>query len=311
MKTPLAVFAYNRPRHLRQLLESLMRCERLDECQVHFFCDGVKRPEHEANVQAARQVVDEFAPQLHASVIKREQNLGLARSIVSGVSELCAQAGRVIVLEDDFILHPFFVNFMLQALERYAEDERVAQVAGFTFPILTPTKPDAFFLPVITSWGWATWSRAWDLFAWDLQSALSRLEADPALRARFDLDGAYPYTEMLRSTLQGRVDTWDIQWYWSVFSAGKLVLYPRCSLVWQNGFDEFATHTRSGNSNLQGSLKRFYQARWDAQVEFPADVCANNLAFERLKRLLRKPVPRWSAQRILGAIRRRLTRLIK
>ena len=111
MKTPLAVFAYNRPQHLRQLFDSLLKCARLDECQVHIFCDGPKKPEQVENVRTVREVAREIASQVkEARLIEREENLGLARSIVTGVTELCELYGRVIVLEDDFILHPFFLE---------------------------------------------------------------------------------------------------------------------------------------------------------------------------------------------------------
>ena len=129
VKTPIAIFAYKRPRHLRQLLDLMLQCERLDECQVHIFCDGAKKPEDAENVRATREVARETAYRLKDTrLIEREENLGLARSIVSGVTELCEQYGRVIVLEDDFILHPFVFDFMLQSLDRYADEEQVAQV---------------------------------------------------------------------------------------------------------------------------------------------------------------------------------------
>lgn len=310
MRTPIAVFAYNRPRHLRQLFESLMRCERLNECEVHIFCDGPKKPEHVAYVQAARQVVDEFAPQLHASVIKREQNLGLGCSIVSGVSELCKQAGRIIVLEDDLILHPFFVNFMLQALDHYTNDQDVAQVAGFTFPILTHPKPDAFFLPITTSWGWATWWRAWNLFEWDIEFALSELDSDPLLRFRFDLEGSYPYGDILRSAVEGKVDSWAIRWYWSVFSTGKLVLYPRHSLVWQNGFDESATHTRFAQPSFQTSRKTLYQLELNDVVIFPATVRCDNIILDRLKKHLRQSNHFSLAHRVCQTVKHTFNKLI-
>jgi len=42
--TPVAVFAYNRPAHVALALGSLTRCDRLDACTVHVFCDGPKGP---------------------------------------------------------------------------------------------------------------------------------------------------------------------------------------------------------------------------------------------------------------------------
>jgi acetyltransferase-like isoleucine patch superfamily enzyme len=306
-KTPIAIFIYNRPHHLRQLFDSLLQCARLDECQVHIFCDGAKMPEHESGVQAARQSVDEFTLKLNATVVKRGQNLGLARSIVSGVTELCEQYGRVIVLEDDFILHPFFLDFMLQSLDRYEDDERVAQVAGFTFPINMPDKPDAFFLPLTTSWGWATWQRAWKLFSWETESALQILDADLQMRARFDLDGAYPYSDMLHLAAQGKVDSWAIRWYWHTFEVDKLTHYPRRSLVWQNGFDESATHTTAVRLGLQTSINDFLQEQWHNPISFPDIVQADKIAFNKLKNFLRSESSRTPLTRLKGILKRILT----
>ncbi len=297
--TPIAVFVYNRPHHARQLLDSLLECARLDECQIFVFCDGPKKPEHRQDVLAARRVAYEFSKKMKTSqLIERSENLGLARSIVSGVTDLCEKCGRVIVLEDDFILHPFFINFMLQALDRYSDDERVAQVAGFTFPIQAPPELDAFFLPLSTSWGWATWQRAWQLFSWDVDAALQILDTDPQKRDRFDLDGAYPYSDMLRRASQGKVDSWAIRWYWQTFAADKLTLYPRQSLVWQNGFDEGATNTSTKATAPQISLDVFSQAEWPGLLSFPKAVQVDPMAFGNLKRLLRRESARPFAKRV-------------
>ena len=95
---------------------------------------------------ATREVAREIASRLKDTrLIERgKENLGLARSIVSGVTELCEQYGRAIVLEDDFILHPFIFDFMLQSLDRYADDEQVAQVSGYLPPIHPEVETDLF-----------------------------------------------------------------------------------------------------------------------------------------------------------------------
>ena len=311
IKTPLAIFTYNRPKHARQLFESLLHCSRLDECAVYIFCDGPKKPEHEQGVLASRATVHEFALQLKAKVVEHEQNVGLAHSIVNGATDLCGQYGRIIVLEDDFILHPFFLNFMIQSLDRYMHDERVAQVAGFKFPIATHLKPDAFFLPVTSSWGWATWQRAWSSFSWDTGFALNMLDSNPKLSARFDIHGTYPFANMMRLTHEGKLDTWDIQWYWQVFSASRLTLYPRQSLVWQNGFDEVATHTKTPWRGLQSSFDKFIQTKWKDPISFPAFVQVDEVAFESLKSFYRLRMPCRPLARLKRIMKRVFPSLVK
>ena len=155
--TPVALFTYNRPEHTTRAFQSLENCSRLAECSLHVYCDGPKSGADEKSVAATRAVVRKQAERLGATVIERDSNLGLARSLVGGVTALCEQFGRVIVVEDDLVLHPSFVDYMLQALDRYAHEPNAYQISGYMFPVTQPSKPDAFFLPLITTWGWATW----------------------------------------------------------------------------------------------------------------------------------------------------------
>ncbi len=208
-KTPIALFVYNRPEHARLALESLSRCERLDECSLRIYCDGPNGGADAAGVATARAVAREWAERLGGEVVQRDTNLGLARSIVTGVTDLCEQYDRVIVLEDDFELSPSFLGYMLDALDRYAAETGVYQISGYMFPVEHAQRPDAFFLPLTTTWGWATWARAWRIFDWDAADAVEKLR-DPKLRRSFDLDGSYPYSSMLEQRLRNENDSWGI-----------------------------------------------------------------------------------------------------
>ncbi len=287
-RTPVAIFTYNRPGHTRSLLQSLAACERLEECRVLIFSDGPRVPGHVRQVEEVRALIRAWGRERGAEIIERPENLGLARSIVGGVTQLCNEYGRVIVVEDDLILHPAFLDFMLQALDRYQEEDRVAQVAGFTFPIQTPEEPDAFFLPLTSSWGWATWKRAWETFSWDVQDALDRLGGDSRLRLEFDFGGNFPGYEMLSSAVAGRTDSWAIRWYWSVFRQGKIVLFPRRSLVWQNGFDNLGTNTKGPMPFMQGSLDSVLRSEWRPEIKFPRNVEVDQAVFETVLLFLQK-----------------------
>ena len=240
MKTPLAIFAFRRPDHLRGLLASVAACRRLEECAITIFCDGPRGPDDGEAVDAARAVAHEWAAIHSAEVIERPDNLGLARSIVGAVTDLVNAHGRVIVVEDDLILSPDFLDFMLGALDRYESDERALQISGFAFSTEPAPAADAIFLPLASTWGWATWKRAWERFRWEPEN-VARLD-DASVKARFDLEDAYPYSTMLKSRLDGQNDSWGILWYWAVFQANGLVLFPRESLVHVGGADGTGTH---------------------------------------------------------------------
>lgn len=259
-KTPIAVFVYNRPDHAHSLFTSLANCSGLDGCQVHVFCDGPTQPKHEEAVAATRKTVKQWVPRLQAMVTYRTKNLGLARSIVSGVSQLCDDYSRVIVLEDDLVLHQNFLNFMTDSLAKYENNSEVFQISGFSFPLEGPSTTDTYFLPLATTWGWATWRRAWQHFRWDPPNAVQTL-TDPVHRHRFDLDGTYPYSTMLADALRLKVDSWGVRWQYAVFQAGAVVLYPWKSLVWNAGFDNSGVHCQSEPANWQGTLSNFQQRK--------------------------------------------------
>jgi hypothetical protein len=284
--TPIALFTYNRPEHARLALTALTRSERFDECRLHIYCDGLKSPEQAAAVEASRQVARRWASRLGAEVTERAENLGLARSIVAGVTELCERYGRVIVVEDDLVVSLDFVNYMLQALDRYQDAPNVYQVSGYMFPARHPAQPDAFFLPMTTTLGWATWTRAWRIFDWNATRAVEQL-ADPQTKYRFDLDGCYPYSNMLANRLAGKNQSWGILWWWAVFRAQGLVLHPRQSLLWLGGYDGTGTHSGSAPNFSQPSPEAFAGRRLSSPIAFPLNIAADVEAFNRVKAFFR------------------------
>ncbi len=246
-KTPVAIFAYNRPGHTERLIRSLLQCRRRDECEFIFFADAAKSPSHQRDVDATRAVLRERAPGLSACIVERSENFGLARSIGSGVSELCDSHGRVIVVEDDLVLNPDFLSYMLDALDRYADEAAIMQIAGCTLSPPPGLTTDAFFLPVTSTWGWATWQRAWRHFEWQADG-FDALKRDPEWLARFNLGGACNFTQMLEDRIAGRNDSWGILWWYAVSRRRGQVLYPSHSLVWNGGFDGSGVHC--GESDL-------------------------------------------------------------
>jgi acetyltransferase-like isoleucine patch superfamily enzyme len=239
MKPAVAIFGYNRPRHLERALMSLSRCGGLERLPIHIFCDGPKGELDRESVAQTCEVADRWAADWRATVHRAETNRGLAASITGGVDALLTDFEAVIVIEDDLVLHPSFLDFHIRSLTRYAEEERVMQVTGFRFSH-DDLSGGVGLVPIVSTWGWSTWRRAWrgfqPLSAWPV--ALD----DEANRRKFDLEGVYPYSKMLRDRLAGKNDSWGILWYWQVFSADGLVVYPPISLTDNLGFDGSGVH---------------------------------------------------------------------
>ena len=266
---PIALFVYNRPRHTERAVEALRRNIEFELGRLFVFCDAARGNGDDLTVRETRRVVHELRhPRLE--IVEAAENKGLARSIVDGVTALCRAFGRVVVVEDDLIVSPVFLQYMNAAFNRYEDIESVMQLSGHMFPVAVQSKNDAVFLPFTTSWGWGTWARAWKAFD-ERGEAFDDLRRNKEMRRRFDVDGTYPYFRMLKRQRRGQVDSWAIRWYLSVFMRQGLTLYPCQSLVVNSGFDGTGTHCRTeggdGGTRLRElAIERFPDPRVDRQV---------------------------------------------
>lgn len=237
---PIALFVYNRREQTQRTVAALLRNELAAESDLFVFCDGVKNAAASGAVQEVRSFVRTIGGFRSVAIIERDSNLGLARSIISGVSSVCGDYGRVIVMEDDLVTAPTFLRFMNDALRTYENDEAVGSIHGYWYPVAAEL-PSTFLLRGASCWGWATWSRAWRMFEPDGRKLLMELQRQNLTRA-FDLDGAISYTRMLQLQIAGKIDSWAIRWHATMFLANRLQLSPGVSLVRNIGFDGSGTH---------------------------------------------------------------------
>lgn len=236
----IALFTYNRLEHTRRTVQALAKNELASQSHLHVFSDGPRTPADAPKVDAVASYLQGISGFKSLEVVQRPRNLGLANSIISGVTEICGKYGRVIVLEDDMLTSPYFLQFMNDALDAYEADPEVISVHAYLYPTQKPM-PETFFIKGANCWGWATWSRGWELFNPDGRELLEELEAR-SLTGEFDFDGGYPYTAMLRQQIAGANDSWAVRWYASAFLRNKLTLYPGRSLVYNIGNDGSGYH---------------------------------------------------------------------
>jgi hypothetical protein len=289
---PIALFVYKRPEHTQQTLEALMQCPEFGQSQLYVFCDGAKKPEDQAAIAQTRDVVHKLVGQT-AKIIEAPRNQGLANSIIAGVTRLVNDYGRVIVLEDDLLVSPQFLNYMNAALEAYQDQPQVMQVSGYMFPVPEfADRTEALFLPFTVSWGWATWKRAWQQFDPDA-TGWEVLKTDKALRSRFNLDNSYDYFSMLKQQISGLTDSWAIRWYWSVFQQHGYVVFPPISHIANIGFDGSGTH---GSLFAHKLRKQASQSSLTTSLTFPKRIQGKAKDFESIKQAIVGVNPNWSSR---------------
>lgn len=237
---PILLFVFNRPVHTQRTLDALKANTLASDSTLYIYADAPRNENDEAAVKEVRAIIDHLEGFREIHIIKRNENYGLARNIIDGVTSVVNRYGRVIVLEDDLITAPYFLQFMNDALEVYKDEPRVGHIQGCDFT-QDPSLPDTFLIKFTGSWGWATWQRAWQYFNPDGQALLEELKKR-RLNHSFDFNGAYPFTRMLQRQVEGKNNSWAIRWNVSLFLNDILSLNVGRSLVRNEGFDGSGTH---------------------------------------------------------------------
>jgi hypothetical protein len=291
---------YKRPEHARRVIASLRACDGVQSCPIYVFADGPRTNAERPAVHATRAVARELLGD-SAVFVEEERNRGLANSIIAGATELCDRYGAVIVIEDDLVLAPSFLRFLNEGLIHYRDEPRVMQISGHMFDVPSLTlQREALLLPMTTSWGWATWKRAWDLFDPSATGWRERL-ADEGEAKRFNLSGSYDYRRTLERQMSGDIDSWAIRWYYSVFTHDGLVLFPPRTLVSNKGFDGSGTHDRLALPANQATLDT------SGSFDLPEDVAASRQmeqVFQAISAFRRSSPPRKAIAYAKLAIRR-------
>ncbi|MFM2136746.1 MAG: hypothetical protein RL021_2146 [Bacteroidota bacterium] len=251
-KAPIICFVYNRPDHTRRTLEALAACEGADDSTLYIFSDGARDDSAGADtkkVDEVRKLIRSIRWKGELIIRESATNKGLQASITEGITQVIGKHGKVIVTEDDILCGKHFLSYCNAALEKYERDEDVMHINGYMFPH-RQASPDFFLSRYAMVWGWATWQRAWNRFSADASLHLQRLK-DNHSEKEFDMYGAAGTLEMLIQQADGRLRTWDILWYASIFNSNGYCLTPSRSLTRNIGLDGSGAHFTSRISRKQ------------------------------------------------------------
>lgn len=248
---PIILFVYNRPWHTRQTVEALQKNELAAESDLFIFADGPKPDASEeclANISKVRNYIHKIDGFKSITIEESPENKGLANSVIAGVTKIINQFGKVIVVEDDIVVSPYFLPFMNDAFTKYENNNKVSAISAFVNPIPKP-KDSTFFLKYFACWGWGTWKREWDRFQQNAFILLNGFKSKKSIKM-FNIDNTVDFFNMLKYQADGIIDSWAIRFYASSFLNDKLVLYPPKSLVIQKGIGN-GTHSNNPKQLLK------------------------------------------------------------
>ena len=288
---PVALFVYNRLDHALQTINSLSSNILADRSDLYIFSDGPKNDYDLINVNEVRSAIRKVSGFKNVYVCEQTENIGLANSIVGGVTKLCQSFGRVIVLEDDIVTSKYFLKYMNDSLNFYSDFPEVGHISGYKYPVKNFTDDSTFFLRVPMCWGWATWERSWFRFHRNI-SIMNEFDDNKIFH--FNFNNSHNYWAQIELNKTGVISTWFVFWYGINFLDGKLTLFPNHSLVQNIGIDGSGTNTAGYSSEFKVNLYQLpisvnsipiveKSATYNAHCQY-----FNNLHFGLIKRIKNK-----------------------
>jgi hypothetical protein len=278
--TPVVLFVYNRPWHTKQTIEALQKNELASESDLIIYSDGARNSNNLLKVKEVRDYIRTIDGFKKVTIIEQETNLGLALSIIRGVTKIVNEHGKIIVLEDDMVTSPYFLKFMNDALTFYENEDKVWHICGWSYPVNLTCKNDVYLHRVMECWGWATWKKNWHYYEKNTKKLIKDFSKDDI--KRFNLDGTYNGWLQVTLNRYGYIDTWAIYWYATIFKKNGLCVNPVKSFVKNIGLDGSGQNCKdpSYRDNVILNNKR--------DMQFISDVYEDNDLIKQIKLYFKK-----------------------
>src|SRR4051794_17874331 len=244
---PICLFVFKRLDTLKESVTSLQKNELAPLSDLYIFSDAAGKLSDEEAVNSVRNYCKTITGFKSVNVVLSEKNLGLAPSVIKGVTNIINKYKKVIVLEDDLIVSNNFLYFMNEALVFYKDNERMFSVAGYTSPMKCRTNEDVYFTKRGSCWGWGTWINKWDTIDWDVTDYKIFIN-DKRTQRQFNEMGS-DLTNFLRKQQTGKLNSWAIRWNYEQFKRNQYTVFPVVSKVTNEGFGDSATHTSKSNKD--------------------------------------------------------------
>lgn len=257
--SPICFYVYNRPEHTKESLDYLSRAKLAESSTLYIYCDGPKEVADTLELDKIRQVRDLVLSESRFKeviVTLAQKNIGLGKSIISGINKVLNNHDTVIVLEDDILVHPDFLIFMNYNLQVYRNYKEVMHISAFQRNSWVQFfLPNIFFSRFMDCWGWATWSDRWSLLITDVSTFDKFLSLDKN-KTKFNF-GVLEHSNQFNLNREG-LQTWAIFWYATIVMLNGLCLRPRFSYTKNIGNDGSGTNGVVKTTELASNfVKRF------------------------------------------------------
>lgn len=234
MKIGIALLAYNRPKHLKKVIDAIVK-EKIKS--INIYIDGPADKKVQNNQEKILKVLKNYKSKILINLIRQTKNNGLAFSVTNAVTSELKYNDAVILLEDDCVPLNGFFDYMIGGLKKYRFNKNVRSVCSYNN--LDIKSESAFFLKRFNPWGWATWKDRWKKHNFEIKNTILQIKNNGSIDSLpLDLKSYCENSEIIN----GKQDIWSLSWTLTHYLDNSLILYPSHSYIDNIGFDGTGVH---------------------------------------------------------------------
>jgi len=247
---PILLIAFNRPIHFKKTLTALCKNKKAKESILYISIDGPRNKHDKKNQELIFNYINDAKLYFHeVNILKNEKNIGLSKNIINSVSRVLNSHSKIIVLEDDLVTSRSFLSFMNNALDYYQFKNKIWHITGFSEINDSLKKGEIFLSRYMCCWGWATWSDRWKEFNKNPNLLMQQFSKEMIFK--FNLDGASNCWDQVIENKIGKINTWAVFWYASIFTKNGLCVIPWFSYVENIGLDGSGSNCHKIDNNME------------------------------------------------------------
>ncbi|HSI87206.1 MAG: nucleotide-diphospho-sugar transferase [Candidatus Methylacidiphilales bacterium] len=242
------LLTFNRPDVTAQVFAIIRQAKPKN---LYVASDGPRpgRSDDEKNCKAVRDIIAHGVDwPCEVKTLYRQENLGCGKAVSSAITWYFEQVEEGIILEDDTLPSPAFFSYCAALLERYRDNPSVHMISGDNFQFGRKRGMASYYASRFAHiWGWASWRRAWNNYKFEIPFNEDRWQSI-CKKWNFSAGEEAVWRDGFLRVKEGRVDTWDYQWQYTLFDQNQVCLLPNVNLVSNLGFRADASHTKDSTS---------------------------------------------------------------
>lgn len=243
-KAPVLLVIFNRPDTTEKVFSAIRQYK---PDKLYIASDGPRDSkfyEKEIVGKTRQLVLDGIDWECEVFTFFREKNVGCGYGVSGAISWFFEQEESGIIMEDDCYPSQSFFYYCEELLHKYKDNDQIKMIGGNNFQKgnLRGDGSSYYYSHYPTTWGWATWRRAWTIFSPDISDAPAMIKTG---KLNTVLQTRQEKKHWIRSLTMANKQPdriWDFQFYYEIWKSSGICITPNKNLVINLGFFENATH---------------------------------------------------------------------